>query len=55
MPPNIAFTNSSDALTGTLSCLGNVGPALGDIGSMGNFNALNGTAYSRETLREALK
>ena len=39
----IVGDNSSDALTGTLSCLGNVGPALGDIGSMGNFNALNGT------------
>lgn len=39
----IVGDSSSDALTGTLSCLGNVGPAIGDIGSMGNFNALTGT------------
>jgi len=46
----IVGDNSSDALTGTLSCLGNVGPALGDIGSMGNFNALNGTTKVMFTL-----
>jgi trk system potassium uptake protein TrkH len=27
------------ALTGSLACLSNVGPSLGSIGSMGNYNA----------------
>ena len=46
----IVGDSSSDALTGTLSCLGNVGPAIGDIGSMGNFNALTGTTKLMFTL-----
>lgn len=36
--------NNSEALTGTLASLGNIGPALGDIGSMGNFNHLTVTS-----------
>ena len=46
----IVGDNSSNALTGTLSCLGNVGPALGDIGSMGNFDHLTGTTKMMFTL-----
>ena len=46
----IVGDSSSDALAGTLSCLGNVGPAIGDIGSMGNFNALTGTTKLMFTL-----
>ncbi len=30
---------SANALTGSLACLSNVGPSLGSIGSMGNYNA----------------
>ena len=36
----IAGVNSSSALSGSLSCLGNVGPAIAEIGSMGNFNSI---------------
>ena len=46
----IVGDNSTNALTGTLSCLGNVGPALGDIGSMGNFNGLTATTKMMFTL-----
>ena len=30
---------NGNALTGSLSCLANVGPSLGSIGSLGNYNA----------------
>lgn len=30
---------NSHAVTGSVSCLGNVGPSIGSIGSMGNYNA----------------
>ena len=42
--------NNADALTGTLASLGNVGPALGDIGSYGNFNHLTDTSKLMFTL-----
>ncbi|MEW6742256.1 MAG: TrkH family potassium uptake protein [Planctomycetota bacterium] len=34
----------TEAFTGTAACLGNVGPGLGSVGSMGNYNALNDLA-----------
>lgn len=35
---------ASDAFTGSLASLGNVGPAVGDLGTYGSFNAIPGTA-----------
>lgn len=32
--------SGSDAFSASVSCLGNVGPAIGDLGTMGNFNHL---------------